>query len=78
MSIPVDYASALLKSLFQDRLNNLIAQADARRILQEVKESPENYPAFDPLLTEIRNILKTVQTLLLCVPKNTKNQSYHF
>lgn len=33
MSIPVDYASALLKSLFQDRLNNLIAQADARRIL---------------------------------------------
>lgn len=50
MSIPVDYASALLKSLFQDRLNNLIAQADARRILQEVKESPENYPAFDPLL----------------------------
>ena len=52
MSIPVDYTSALLKSLSQDCLNNLIAQADARRILQEVKESPENYPAFDPLLTE--------------------------
>lgn len=64
MSIPVDYTSALLKSLSQDRLNNLIAQADARRILQEVKESPENYPAFDPLLTE--KVTHIAYALLSC------------
>lgn len=29
-----------------------MAQADARRILQEVKEVPDNYPNFDPALTE--------------------------
>ncbi len=52
MSIPVDYISNLLNRLSQDRLKNLITQADARRILQEVKEIPENYPDFDPLLTE--------------------------
>lgn len=52
MSIPTDYISDLLNELSQGRLDNLIAQADARRILQEVKEIPENYPDFDPLLTE--------------------------
>ena len=52
MSIPTDYISDLLNKLSQGRLDNLIMQADARRILQEVKEIPENYPDFDPLLTE--------------------------
>lgn len=52
MSIPTDYISDLLNELSQGRLDNLITQADARRILQEVKEIPENYPDFDPLLTE--------------------------
>ena len=52
MSIPADYISDLLNELSQGRLENLIAQTDARRILQEVKEIPENYPDFDPLLTE--------------------------
>lgn len=52
MSIPTDYAISLLKSLEQDRIENLVTQADARRILQEVKESPENYPSFDSTLTE--------------------------
>lgn len=52
MSIPADYISDLLNELSQGRLGNLITQADARRILQEVKEIPENYPDFDPLLTE--------------------------
>ena len=45
-------------------MNNLIAQADARRILQEVKESPENYPAFDPLLTE--KVTHIAYALLSC------------
>lgn len=52
MSIPADYISDLLNELSQGRLENFIAQTDARRILQEVKEIPENYPDFDPLLTE--------------------------
>ena len=52
MSIPTDYISGLLNELSQGRLDNLITQADARRILQEVKEISENYPDFDPLLTE--------------------------
>lgn len=52
MSIPTDYISNLVNELSQGHLGNLITQADARRILQEVKEIPENYPDFDPLLTE--------------------------
>ncbi|WP_027364608.1 DEAD/DEAH box helicase [Desulfotruncus alcoholivorax] len=52
MSIPTDYATDLLNNLSQGRIKNLIAQADARRILQEVKETAENYPNFDPSLTE--------------------------
>ena len=52
MSIPTDYISNLVNELSQGRLENLIKQADARRILQEVKEIPENYPDFAPLLTE--------------------------
>jgi hypothetical protein len=52
MSIPQNYVAALLDSLSQSSVENLVAQVDARRILQEVKESTENYPNFDPLLTE--------------------------
>lgn len=52
MSIPTDYAISLLRSLEQNRIENLITQTDARRILQEVRENPENYPNFDSALTE--------------------------
>ncbi|MDR0839990.1 MAG: DEAD/DEAH box helicase [Christensenellaceae bacterium] len=52
MSIPSDYIAGLLDSLSQSRIDNLVTQADARRILQEVRESNENYPNFDPSLTE--------------------------
>lgn len=52
MSLPTDYAIDLLNSLSQGRIKNLITQADARRILQEVKETTDNYPNFDRLLTE--------------------------
>lgn len=52
MSIPTDYAISLLRSLEQSRIENLVTQADARRILQEVRERPENYPNFDSALTE--------------------------
>ncbi|MEL7605774.1 MAG: DEAD/DEAH box helicase [Sedimentibacter saalensis] len=52
MSIPTDYTKSLLGSLAQGRIENIVTQADARRILQEVREIPENYPGFDPTLTE--------------------------
>lgn len=52
MSVPTNYIVELLKNLSKGRVENLIAQADARRILQEVKETTENYPNFDPALTE--------------------------
>lgn len=64
MSIPENYTSDLLRKLSQGRLNNLIAQADARRILQEVKEISRNYPDFDPLLTE--KVTHIVYALLSC------------
>lgn len=52
MSIPPSHIRDLLTDLEQSRVENLIAQADARRILQEVKEVQDNYPNFDPDLTE--------------------------
>ncbi len=64
MSLPIDYTSDLIRILSEERLNNLIAQADARRILQEVKEEPKNYPDFDPLLTE--KVTHIAYALLSC------------
>ena len=52
MSIPSNYINDLINSLSQSRIDNIIAQTDARRILQEVKEISENYPNFDSVLTE--------------------------
>lgn len=52
MSTPSNFISGILDNLSQSRINNLIAQADARRILQEVREIPENYPSFDPELSD--------------------------
>lgn len=64
MSIPTNYISDLLNNLSQSRLDNLVTQADARRILQEVNEIPENYPNFDPALTE--KATHIAYTLLSC------------
>ncbi|MEA4986442.1 MAG: DEAD/DEAH box helicase [Anaerovorax sp.] len=52
MSIPTNYITDLLNSLSNRRIDNLVAQTDARRILQEVREIPQNYPNFDSMLTE--------------------------
>jgi len=52
MSILSSHVDDLLSNLSQSRIDNLVTQADARRILQEVKELSENYPNFDPALTE--------------------------
>ena len=64
MSIPTNYATKLLNSLSQRRVENIIAQVDARRILQEVKELVENYPSFDPTLTEKATLI--AYTILSC------------
>ncbi len=52
MNISVNYILNLVDELTNGYFDNLTTQADARRILQEVKEIPRNYPNFDPLLTE--------------------------
>ena len=72
MSIPIDYAIYLLNSLSQGRFKNLIAQADARRILQEVKETAENYPNFDPSLTE--KVTHIAYALLSCGCSMVENE----
>lgn len=52
MSIPTKIALGSFNKLTSGRSNNLAAQTDARRILQEVHELEENYPMFDTQLTE--------------------------
>ncbi len=64
MSMPTEYAISLLQSLAKSRIENLVTQADARRILQEVREIPENYPSFDSILTE--KATHIAYTLITC------------
>lgn len=52
MSIPTEHITKIIDDLSQERIINLVNQIDARRILQEVNETKENYPLFDPVLTE--------------------------
>jgi len=42
----------------------LTAEADARRVLQEVRESPDDYPSYDPLLSE--KAISIAYTYLAC------------
>lgn len=72
MSLPTDYATDLLNSLSKRRIENLIAQADARRILQEVNEAADNYPNFDPLLTE--KAVQIAYMLLSCGCSMVENE----
>lgn len=55
MSLPVEYIRDVLTEISTDRINNIITQTDARRILQEVEENSDNYPNFDLSLTEKAN-----------------------
>ena len=52
MSLPIEYIRELLAGISNDKIDNIITQTDARRILQEVKEDSKNYPNFDISLTE--------------------------
>lgn len=52
MSLPIEAAKIAAERLLSGRPQNIIAQTDARHILQEVREHEDNYPRFDPRLTE--------------------------
>jgi hypothetical protein len=54
----------MLRKLSRSHITNLISQIDARRILQEVKESENNFPKFDTLLTE--KAIHIAYTLISC------------
>lgn len=77
MSIPRRYITDLLNKLSISRIENLIAQTDARRILQEVRESAENYPHFDHALTEKASFI--AYALLSCgcsmIENNNSNEN---
>ena len=64
MSIPKTYIDEMLKNLSSSHIVNLISQTDARRILQEVKETENNFPRFDSLLTE--KAIHIAYTLISC------------
>lgn len=51
MPIPLERARQVIVEL-QAFQKNLFAQAHAKHVLHEVKESPENFPAFDPELDD--------------------------
>ena len=52
MAIPSENARDLLKSFQTSRFANLFAQSDARSVLFEVGETPENFPPFISRLTD--------------------------
>jgi hypothetical protein len=52
MPIPVNRARETIDSYRTDRIANLFAQSDARRVLYEVGESEENFPRFDPAIVD--------------------------
>lgn len=52
MPIPREQARAAVADLQVPQITNLFAQAHAKHVLQEVGETPENFPAFDPNLDD--------------------------
>lgn len=52
MTIPLEQAQNMARSLQQGRIQNLFAQTHARHVLYEVNESPNNFPDFDTQLDD--------------------------
>lgn len=52
MPIPLDEAREVVNRFRSGTVATLFAQAHAKHVLHEVRESPENFPDFDPLLEE--------------------------
>lgn len=76
MSIPNEEVRKLLESLSSRRIESVIAQTDARRILQEVMETVENFPDFEPDLSE--KSVHIAYTLISCgcsIIENNKEQT---
>src|SRR6266542_5475069 len=52
MPIPLEQARAVVTNLRAQQVATLFAQAHAKHVLHEVKESTENFPAFDANLDD--------------------------
>jgi hypothetical protein len=52
MSLPLQYAHAVVQSMRVGTIRNLVAQAKAKQVLREVRELPANFPQFTPDLDE--------------------------
>lgn len=52
MPIPLEQARALVTDLRTRQVTTLFAQAHAKYVLHEVRETTENFPAFDPSLDD--------------------------
>lgn len=52
MTIPLEQAREIVKTLDSGRIQNLFAQSHAKHVLYEVDEKPENFPAFDEQLED--------------------------
>lgn len=50
--IPIEKATDIIEKLHSKYIQNLFAQADARRVLYEVGEAEENFPRFDSELID--------------------------
>ena len=52
MSLKLEQARQVAESLQNGRIQNLFAQSQARHVLYEVNESQDNFPDFDPQLSD--------------------------
>jgi hypothetical protein len=52
VTIPLAQARALVADLQTAQIATLFAQAHAKHVLHEVKETEDNFPAFDPVLDD--------------------------
>ena len=74
MTIPLEQARSVLKDFTASRIENLFAQAHAKHVLHEVKESPENFPAFDERLDD--KVTFAAYALLASSCSMIEHQSY--
>lgn len=75
MSIPDKHITDILNALLDTQVENLLAQVDARRILEEVHQSSGNFPNFDKNLSE--KTTHIAYSLLACGCSIIENGSKH-
>lgn len=76
MTVSIEHLQTLLQKLEDDKIKNLEAQADARRVLQEIGESTDNYPSYDKQLSEKNTYIAYILISIACdtVENNFENQ----